>query len=140
MNKRWIILSVILLIIFAGTYYATRGPELTIENLPGITDLQTQDVNQPIFFTFLLENTGHATASVQPIEILLYNAEGTILPGPVATDPAENFTLDPGEKKEITVGIAAPMRKTEAIVSIGITYDNDQKVSATAPMRWGFFI
>mgnify|MGYP003965754887 CR=1 FL=1 len=128
-----VILFIIAIVGFAGNYYI-KGPMLEIQNFPGLTDLDALNNDEDISFTFFLYNTGDKTAFVKSIKL---NDQGNNFRNPTFIDPSSDFSINPGESKEVSVTLSSPGKDGGYSVSAQVYYNNRNIKSSYVPVLWG---
>jgi len=138
--QTWTKISSVILFIIAilGFYYANyyhEGPALTIENFP--VNLDSLDTTDDIQFSFFLYNGGDQTAFVKSIILLRSYEDGSQVADAATIAPMSDFSIEPGESKEILVTLPAPDEDTSYTLSAEIFYTDEKVVSETIPVVWG---
>lgn len=140
--KTWTKISsiILLLLAIAGFYYANyhkEGAVLSIQNFPAATDLDSIDTSKGISFSFFLYNKGDQVAFVKSIIFLRYAEDGSQVTDTLTVDPKSDFTVDPGETKEIKVSLPASGEEQSYSLAAEVFYDEEKISSETVPVRWG---
>ena len=130
---------ILFIIAIAGFYLSNIhnvGVILNIENFP--QQLDALDISKDIPFTFYIYNEGDKTAFVQSIYISMKTTESiAITEKAIEITPQKDFTIEPGESKEITVLLPAPNEKRTYTLVAEVFYDGKKLSSNAIPVAWG---
>ncbi|MDP3728736.1 MAG: hypothetical protein Q8R18_04760 [bacterium] len=138
--KTWTKISAVILFIIAiaGFYlnnFYNEGVELSIQNFP--EHLDSLETSEDISFSFYLYNEGDTTAFVESILLVRYEEDGAQVADTVYVIPSRDFTIEPGESKEILVVLPSSEKEKEYSLTAEIFYDNNKLLSNTIPVAWG---
>jgi hypothetical protein len=136
--KTWTKISGVILFIIAVTgFYLSnfhkQGVELSIQNFP--ENLDSLDTEQDISFSFFIYNQGDTTAFVDAIILVREYADGSQVADTATISPEKDFTLEPGESKEISITL--PPEEKEYTLSAEIFYEEQKISSEKIPVVWG---
>ncbi len=131
--------SIILFIIavtgfYLGNFYAD-GVILNIDNFP--QSLSSLDNDQDIFFTFYLYNKGDTTAFIQSITLDRSYEDGTLVADTEQITPKEDFSIAPGESKEISIILPNSAENKQYSLQATIYFDNEKLSTNSILVAWG---
>ena len=138
--KTWTKISAVILfiIVVAGFFFSSilsQGVSFSIQNFP--QSLDSLETSEDISFSFYIYNEGDATAFVESIILLRYYEDDSQVADTISISPSKDFTIEPGESKEILVTLPNSEEEKEYTIQAEIFYSNNKLLSNTIPVAWG---
>ncbi|MDP3918617.1 MAG: hypothetical protein Q8Q35_01790 [Nanoarchaeota archaeon] len=114
-----------------------ESAELSIQNFPTSSDLDTLDIYEDIDFSFFLYNSGEKESFVKSIVINRYYEDGSQPTNTITISPEKDFKVSIQESKEINVKLPAPNEDESYQLELIIYYDDLTLQSEEVTAIWG---